>query len=43
MKFAKKKKSKSKIKFNEGCFFGQHPLGEKSSPATAREFEPYIR
>ena len=32
----KKKNAKIKIKFpkNEGCFFGQHPLVEKSPTAT---------
>ena len=38
MKFVKKKKAKIKIKFqkNEGNFFGQHFLVEKSQTATGK-------
>ena len=34
MKFAKKSENKNKIAKNEGYFFGQHPLVEKSPTAT---------
>ena len=34
MKFAKKSEDKNKISKNEGLFFGQHPLVEKTPTAT---------
>ena len=35
MKFAKKAKIKIKFQKNEGYFFGQHPLDEKSPTGVA--------
>ena len=38
MKFAKKSEDKNKISKNEGYFFRQHPLVEKSPTATELNF-----